>query len=150
MTCNMLWLYFQSFACCFFAGHPRVKALNSGSGLNTWNKILYTIMSHFVVFGRITHRRVALRSLVSLYIHGPLKGSWPHHTMIGRYTAHFRYSEHFRNLVHLPYKADIPQSSKLVDCWQFSYQLPSKIPVNLLFCCLLEIFSNLSGDFSVY
>ena len=33
----------------------RVKALNSGSVLNTGNRLLYTIMSHFAAFGCIGH-----------------------------------------------------------------------------------------------
>ena len=41
-------------------------ALNSGSVLNTGNKLFYIMMSHFAAFGRITNLWAALRHFAPL------------------------------------------------------------------------------------
>ena len=67
---------------------PWVNALNSGSVLNTENKLRYTMISHFAALGRITHC-----SLSPLY------------KLMGHLAAHFRNLVYFWNLVHLPFLA---------------------------------------------
>ena len=51
-----------------FSIHIRVNALNSGYVLNTGNGLLYTMMSHFAAFDRITHYKLMDR----LAAHGPI------------------------------------------------------------------------------
>ena len=55
----------------------RVNALNSASELNTGNRLLYTIMSQFAAFGRITHWWADWWPLATLYNDEPLCGPFP-------------------------------------------------------------------------